>query len=580
MDLRRQFGIARKWFPLLVVSMVLAAVAAFAFSSVQQRVYEAKATLIVGQSLQALNPDFNQLMVSQRLSTTYATVATKRPALESVIEQLGLEDTPAQLSMRVWAEAPNDSTLLNLNAQDGDPAQAAAIANALADQLIATSPAIQGRQSDLQQSIDADLKATQEQIQATQAEVERLAALDNPRPADLALAETLQGRLVTLRSTYASLLSFSAGNAANLLSIVEPAIAPDGPVSPRTLLNTLLAAVVGLLLAAAVVAVIEYLDDRVKDADTVQEVAGLSTLGTVARMQTDGGRAEIYRLATLLYPRSAVAEAYRTLRTNIEFASVDAPIRTLLVTSSAPNEGKTITSANLAVAFAQAGRPTLLVDADLRKPGVHGVFQLPNEQGLTTLLRNESARVDYGRAPDRAGESPRHHHGSTPAQSGRAVGLPAHARHAGTADGRSGAGHLRRTTAPGGDRRGGHELLPGRHGVRGRCGAQPKGRPSPGTGGACPGRCERAGRDPQPGPQGVAIRLLRLLRRSGLQRQAGRQAPFGDRERANEPPHVTFHHRSHETLPAGPALRSLIGPRFLGPVPDSSTGPDEEGPRS
>ena len=394
MDLRRQFGIARKWFPLLVVSMVLAAVAAFAFSSVQQRVYEAKATLIVGQSLQALNPDFNQLMVSQRLSTTYATVATKRPALESVIEQLGLEDTPAQLSMRVWAEAPNDSTLLNLNAQDGDPAQAAAIANALADQLIATSPAIQGRQSDLQQSIDADLKATQEQIQATQAEVERLAALDNPRPADLALAETLQGRLVTLRSTYASLLSFSAGNAANLLSIVEPAIAPDGPVSPRTLLNTLLAAVVGLLLAAAVVAVIEYLDDRVKDADTVQEVAGLSTLGTVARMQTDGGRAEIYRLATLLYPRSAVAEAYRTLRTNIEFASVDAPIRTLLVTSSAPNEGKTITSANLAVAFAQAGRPTLLVDADLRKPGVHGVFQLPNEQGLTTLLRNESARVD------------------------------------------------------------------------------------------------------------------------------------------------------------------------------------------
>ena len=140
-----------------------------------------------------------------------------------------------------------------------------------------------------------------------------------------------------------------------------------------------------------------------KDADTVQEVAGLSTLGTVARMQTDGGRAEIYRLATLLYPRSAVAEAYRTLRTNIEFASVDAPIRTLLVTSSAPNEGKTITSANLAVAFAQAGRPTLLVDADLRKPGVHGVFQLPNEQGLTTLLRNdECARDDLAHPTEQA----------------------------------------------------------------------------------------------------------------------------------------------------------------------------------
>jgi capsular exopolysaccharide synthesis family protein len=123
----------------------------------------------------------------------------------------------------------------------------------------------------------------------------------------------------------------------------------------------------------------------------VSEVSGLSTLGTIGRMKGDRGRSEIYRLATLLYPRSSVAEAYRALRTNIEFASVDAPIRTLLVTSSVPGEGKTTTAANVAIVFAQAGHRVLLVDADLRKPGVDVVFDLPNTVGLTTLLRDEHA---------------------------------------------------------------------------------------------------------------------------------------------------------------------------------------------
>ncbi len=119
----------------------------------------------------------------------------------------------------------------------------------------------------------------------------------------------------------------------------------------------------------------------------------MPTVGGVTRMKGEGGRSEIYRLATLLYPRSRVAEAYRSLRTNIEFSSVDKPIRNLLVTSAAPGEGKTVTAANLAVAFAQAGRRVLLVDADLRRPGVHDIFGLPNATGLTTLLRSDDASL-------------------------------------------------------------------------------------------------------------------------------------------------------------------------------------------
>ncbi len=394
MNLRRQIAIARAWFPLFVASILLAAGAAFAFSSLQQKVYEARATLIVGQSLSAVNPDYSQLLVSQRLSTTYAAVATKRPILEAVIQQLGLGVTSDDLWKRVRADAPVDSTLLTISAQDADPARAATIANALADQLIAASPAIQGRQTDIQQSIDADLRATQDQIQATQAQVEALRALTTRTAQQDAQLQTLDGRLVTLRQTFATLLTFSSGNSSNLLSVIEPAIAPSIPVSPKPLLDTLVGAILGLLIAAAIISIFEYLDDRLKDSDAIQEVAGLSTLGTIARIKGEGGRSEIYQLAVLLHPRSGTAEAYRTLRANIEFASVDATVRTLLVTSALPGEGKTVTSANLAVAFAQAGRKVLLVDADLRRPGIHLVFNLPNWHGLTSLLRDGDEKLD------------------------------------------------------------------------------------------------------------------------------------------------------------------------------------------
>ena len=96
-------------------------------------------------------------------------------------------------------------------------------------------------------------------------------------------------------------------------------------------------------------------------------------------------------IITLTDPRSAAAEAYRTLRTNIEFSSVDESLRTLLVTSSAPTDDKSAIVANLAVAMADGDRRIILVDADLRRPAQHTLFELPNERGFTTLFRDDSA---------------------------------------------------------------------------------------------------------------------------------------------------------------------------------------------
>ena len=85
-------------------------------------------------------------------------------------------------------------------------------------------------------------------------------------------------------------------------------------------------------------------------------------------------------------PKSAAAEAYRTLRTNIQFASPDKPVHCLLATSTSPDDGKSTTIANLAITFAEAGSPTILVDADLRRPHLHTMFGLSNDVGLTTLV--------------------------------------------------------------------------------------------------------------------------------------------------------------------------------------------------
>lgn len=94
-------------------------------------------------------------------------------------------------------------------------------------------------------------------------------------------------------------------------------------------------------------------------------------------------------IITLIDPRSTAAEAYRTLRTNIEFSSVDERLQTLLVTSSAPIDEKSATVANLAVAMADGGRPVILVDADLRRPSQHTLFGLSNDKGFTNLFKDE-----------------------------------------------------------------------------------------------------------------------------------------------------------------------------------------------
>lgn len=200
-----------------------------------------------------------------------------------------------------------------------------------------------------------------------------------------------QATLALYQQIYVSLLnSFESIRLARLQNTpsivqVEAAAYPGGPIRPKPLNNTMLAGAVGLMLAAGIVFLIEYLDDTLKTPDDIQRHLGLPVIGYIAQMKVADKSAEAIYVAK--QPRSPVTEAFRALRTNLEFAGVDQPLRTILVTSPGPSEGKTTTATNLAAIIAQGDRNVVLVDADLRRPRVHRFLSLPNQVGLTDLFR-------------------------------------------------------------------------------------------------------------------------------------------------------------------------------------------------
>ncbi len=394
MDIRHRLRLFRSWARWIVAGTLIAAVAAYLISGTLPKVYEADARLVVGQALSSNNPDPNQFATAQQLATAYVALAGNRPALEATMKRLGLSMPAKDFAELVSVDVVRDLPFIDIVGRSDNPEQAAAIANAMADELVALSPTITGSQSDLATFVDTQMRAIQTQIGDAREEIDRLVALSSRSTAQDDRLETLNNRLVALQGTYGTYLQFATGTQANRITIVEQAVAPAAPASPRPLFNTAIAASLAFLLCLGAAFLWEQFDDRLKSPEDVEASTSLATIGLVAQMPGDRRREAFYRLATLLYPRSPAAEAFRTIRTNIEFAGLDSGLRTIVVTSALPGEGKTVVAANLAVAFAQAGRRTILVDTDLRRPAAHTIFGLSNDQGLTDLVRTDSIQIE------------------------------------------------------------------------------------------------------------------------------------------------------------------------------------------
>jgi len=173
-------------------------------------------------------------------------------------------------------------------------------------------------------------------------------------------------------------------------SLVESASLPGIPVRPTPIRNALLAVLLGLFVGVGLAFLFEYLDDSVKSPDDLERHApGLPFLGAIPTV-SDWRNRDRARAITLEAPHSPASEAYRALRTSVQFVGLRQPLQTLLLTSPMTSEGKTTTIANLAVTLARSGKDVTVVDCDLRRPRLHAFFDVPNEIGFTSVLLGDA----------------------------------------------------------------------------------------------------------------------------------------------------------------------------------------------
>ncbi len=206
--------------------------------------------------------------------------------------------------------------------------------------------------------------------------------------------QTLKREVDTNRELYDGLLQrmkevgVAAGIGTNNISVIDNAMVPNKKFKPSLTKNLAIAVAIGLFGGILLAFLFETLDDTMKSSDEVEKRVGAPVLGVVPLVEASDGAIEGMDLALLAFrdPKSALAEAYRSLRTSLIFATSEGAPKVMHFTSSSPSEGKTTSATSTAITFAQTGSKVLLIDADLRNPSLHQAFFLPNSEGLTNYL--------------------------------------------------------------------------------------------------------------------------------------------------------------------------------------------------
>jgi polysaccharide biosynthesis transport protein len=189
----------------------------------------------------------------------------------------------------------------------------------------------------------------------------------------------------------------AGGVGTNNISVVDKAEVPGGPHSPNPRRNLMIALFLGLFGGIGLAFLFEHLDDTVKLAEEMEQQLGLPVLGVIPHTRVNSGE-KLYK--ENLDTRSHFAEAYRSLRTALQFSTAEGMPRVLMVTSTSMGEGKSTTSLSLAMQIAQLGKKVLLIDGDLRKASLHSSLELPNSLGLTNYLAGDAKPVEITQATD------------------------------------------------------------------------------------------------------------------------------------------------------------------------------------
>jgi polysaccharide biosynthesis transport protein len=362
-----------KWLILVVATSVTLLVAIYSYS--RPSVYESTAQFLVRpilvQPLQA-NPFDTVSMPTEMQLVTSAQVAD--------IAQLTIGGTLQDALDGVSVTNPANTQILDISYSAHSPAEAQQGAQAFAeayqtykhDQALSTiktsSETIRAQITELDSEI-ADLNA---RIAASTDPVDQQSLTEQRNSSD------------TVRLTSQNLLASTATLSSDPGQVVEDALRPTSPVSPKHKMDLALGLLLGLIAGVVLASLRDQARDRIQGPPLVARSLDAPILGSIPR--THRLLVGTAHLASVDEPHGQAAEAYRTLRTNLLAVCRESKAKTILITSARQGEGKTSTAANLAVALAQAGRSVVLISADLRNPRVHAVFGIGNEQGLGQVL--------------------------------------------------------------------------------------------------------------------------------------------------------------------------------------------------
>jgi polysaccharide biosynthesis transport protein len=382
----------RKW--LILTVAVLFPVAALLYSLEREPLYRASAEVLINRTTLIADitvgaePTFNQQ--PDRVAQTEASVAAVPEVAQRVLEAAGVTDmTPEQFLAQSSATAKADADLLVLSVEAGDPNSAALLATEYARQFTAYRK-------------ELDTAAIRRARLGLEARIDELRK-DPER--DKALYSNLQAKAQQLQTAEA----LATGNTS---VIREPSASGATKVRPRPLRDALLAAGVGLLLGIVVAFFRDAVDTRIRSSDEIAEHLGVPLL---ARIPEPPRSFQMHdRLVMRAEPNGTEAEAFRMLRTNLDFVNLERQARTIMITSASQREGKSTTVANLALALARGGKNVVLVDLDLRRPFQQTLFDLEDEPGVTHVVLNE---VGIERALSRVWTSPTGGQDAAPANS-------------------------------------------------------------------------------------------------------------------------------------------------------------------
>lgn len=362
---------------IIVLTTVLVTASAIGFNLLRTKQYTSTATI----QFLSQNVGTNGFTTSLSAQDVATMVAVLDSAAVRKRATLMLRQAPAPIT----ATEVGSTETATVSATASTPIFAARSANAFVRSYISlTEETFLAERQTAETQFQDQISNLQNQIRTLQLQIagskdsSQIQALSQQLSALQSQELSLQSQLTQMQIAVAS--APSGGK------IVSPAVPNPTPSSPKTVRDASVAAVLGLLLGVALALVRDYLDDEIRDHEDLELVAGNRPLLAMIPKSSEWQSDNAPYLAALERPNSASAEAYRSLRTSILFAGLDRGLKVIEVTSSSPFEGKTTTAANLAYVMAEAGRRTLIVSCDLRKPRIHEFFGVPNTIGYTSVL--------------------------------------------------------------------------------------------------------------------------------------------------------------------------------------------------